>query len=64
MGLYMFVYLSFNCKLLILSLYIWYFSNVFMRGPFFCRSRMLSVSSMFPYVYLWLNFCLSFRCLS
>jgi hypothetical protein len=49
-GLCMSAYVSFSCRLLMLSLYMWNCSNVFMREPFFCWCRMLSVSSMVPYV--------------
>jgi hypothetical protein len=50
MGLCMSVYVSFSCKLCLLSVYMWNRFRVFMSSPFFSRCRMLSVSSMVPYV--------------
>jgi hypothetical protein len=50
MGLYVSVYVSFNCKLSFVSLCIWNCSRVFMRGPFFSRCNIRSVFSIVPYV--------------
>jgi hypothetical protein len=49
MGLCVSVYVSFICRLSLLSLYIWNCSREFICGPFFSKCRMLSVFSMVPY---------------
>jgi hypothetical protein len=51
MGLYVSVrvYVSFKCKLSLLSLYMWNCSREFISGPCYSKCRMLSVFSIVPY---------------
>jgi hypothetical protein len=49
MGLYVSVYVSFKCRLSLLSLYMQCCSREFICGPFFSKCNTLSVSSIGPY---------------
>jgi hypothetical protein len=49
MGLEISVYVSFRCKLSLLSLYMQNRSREFICGPLFMKCRMLSVFSKVPY---------------
>jgi hypothetical protein len=49
-GLCVSMFVSFMCKLFLLILYMWYFSNMFRLFPLFYFLIMSIVSVMVPYV--------------
>jgi hypothetical protein len=54
------VYVSFSCRLFLLSLYMWYCSKVFMSRPFISWCRTLSLFSIVPYVWLVSRMCCAY----